>query len=246
MSFPRTRRLKVPHVTEALLLRLVAYGEADAVVTLLTEQLGRVSAMARNVQRPRPTRPVVLEPIHTLRIALDESPGVEMMVLREARLERVRHRLTRRLEALDAAGQGLRWARSLAPPRAPEPALWEETTRLLDQLDDEEVLPPRPALAATGLRMLAAVGYGFELRGCVKCGKACPDEAPARFDARQGGLVCVACGGGPLLLRAELRAALLAAEAGDNAALPEIEAEAVIDWVETALATHLSVGEQKT
>ena len=97
MSFPRTRRLKVPHRSEALLLRLVPYGEADAVVTLLTREVGRVSAMARNLRRNKPQRALLLEPIHTLMVSVDESPGVEMMVLRESRLELVRHRLVRRL-----------------------------------------------------------------------------------------------------------------------------------------------------
>lgn len=247
MSFPRTRRLKVPHRSEALLLRLVPYGEADAVVTLLTREVGRVSAMARNLRRNKPQHAVVLEPIHTLMVSVDESPGVEMMVLREARLEQVRHRLVRDLSALESAGQGLRWVRALAPPRQPEPQLWAEIDQLLDRLDEPNpTLSPRVRLAGAGLRLLQATGYGFELRACARCGKPCPDGSPARFDARQGGLICTACGGGPHLLHPELRLALLQAEDGDESGLPPVEAEALIDWVDAALAAHLSVGEQKS
>ena len=257
MSFARPRRLKVSHITDGLLLRLVPYGEADAVVTLLTRELGKVSAMARQLRRGRPTtRAVVLEPMHTLQLHLDESPGMEMMVLREARLERVRHRLVRRLDELEVAGQGLRWVRSLAPPRAVEPALWAEVEALLDHLDEpgrpdgeveagSEPVGLRARLAGAGLRMLGAVGYGFELQGCARCGKPCPDGAPAAFDARQGGLVCQACGGGPHRLRPELRRGMMAATEGDDGALPEAEVEDVLDWVETALATHLSVSDAK-
>lgn len=246
MSPVRTRRLKVPHRTEALLLRLVPYGETDAVVTLLTLELGRVSAMARGLRRSRPQRAFSLEPIHTLHVTVDESPGVEMMVLRESRLERVRHRLVRDLDALDAAGQGLRWVRSLAPPRAPEPGIWAEIDSFLDHLDEPAPpAPPRVLLAGVGLRLLQATGYGFELQACARCGKPCPEGAPARFDARQGGLICMACGGGPHQLRPELRLALLGAIDGDDAALPPVEAEAVLDWIDAALAAHMSVHEQK-
>jgi DNA repair protein RecO (recombination protein O) len=247
LSHPRTRRLKVSHRTEALLLRQVPYGEADAILTLLCRDLGKVSAVARGVLRPRPRATVLLEPIHRLWIHLDESPGVEMMVLRESRLEGVRHRLVRRLDALDAAGQGLRWVRALAPLRAPEPTMWLEIEAFLEGLDSETpAASPRSSLAALGLRLLRAVGYGFELEGCVRCGKPCPQEASARFDAKQGGLVCQACGGGPLVLRPELRHALVRAEQGEDGALPAVEAEAVLDWVDLALVAHLSVGEQRT
>lgn len=223
------------------------YGESDVIVTLLTQELGKVSAIARNLRRSKPKPGVVLEPIHTLWVSLDESPGVEMMVLREARLERVRHRLTRRLDALDAAGQGLRWVRALAPPRAAEPQIWAEIEAFLDQLNEEQIgAGVRGMLAGLGLRLLRGVGYGFEWESCARCGKPCPQEAPARFDARQGGLICTACGGGPLLLRPELRQAILRAEEGDPGALPSIEAEAVLDWIDVALVVHLSVGEQKT
>jgi DNA repair protein RecO (recombination protein O) len=239
-----SRRLKVPHRTEALLLRQVTYGEADVIVTLLTRDLGKVSAMARNLRRAKPRPTVVLEPIHTLLVALDESPGVEMMVLREARLERVRHRLTRRLDALDAAGQGLRWVRALAPPRAPEPGIWVEIENFLDLLDGDGPQPPeRVELAGLGLRLLRGVGYGFELRACARCGKPCPPGSPARFDPRQGGLICTACGG-PLVLPPALRQALVLAEEGDSSSLPAAEAEAALGWIDVALVAHLSVGEQ--
>jgi DNA repair protein RecO (recombination protein O) len=245
LSPVRTRRLKVPHRTEALLLRQVPYGESDAIVTLLTQELGKVSAIARNLRRARARPSVVLEPIHTLRVALDESPGIEMMVLKEAQLLRVRHRLARRLLALEDAGQGLRWVRAVAPPRVPEPKVWQEIEDFLDLLDQEAGAPEgRGALAGLGLRLLRGVGYGLEFQGCVRCGKPCPEGAPARFDAGRGGLICTACGGGPLVLRPELRRALLRAEEGDSSALPEVEAEAVLGWIDLALVAHLSVREQ--
>lgn len=227
------------------MLKQVAYGESDAIVTLLTPKLGKVSAVARGLRRARRRPSVVVEPIHTLQAILDESPGVEMMVLREAQLMRVRHRLVRRLSALEDAGLGLRWVRALAPPRAPEPRIWQEIEGFLDLLDREEGAPQgRGGLAGLGLRLLRGAGYGLELGKCVRCGKPCPESAPAHFDAGQGGLICMACGGGPVLLRAELRQALLRAEEGDGTALGEVEAETVLGWMDLALVAHLHVRDQ--
>lgn len=215
------------------------------IVTLLTSELGKVSAIARYQRRSKPRPGVLLEPIHTLRVILEENPGVEMMVLRESRLERVRHHLTRQLDALEAAGQGLRWVRALVPSRVAEPHIWAEIESFLDALDQHNGRSPRKILAGLGLWMLRAVGYGFEWRACARCGKPCPEGASAWFDARQGGLICRACGGGSLLLRPELRQAFLRAEEGDLDALPDLEIEPVLGWIDVALVTHLSIGEQK-
>jgi DNA repair protein RecO (recombination protein O) len=233
------RKIKVPHQGKALLLRVVPYNEADMIVALLVEPLGRVSALARGARRMHRTSALSLEPMHTLQIKLDELPGAEMMTLKEAKLDTVRLRLTRRLPALEAAGKALRWVRDLSSPRCPEAEVWEELTGLLDRLDaPDEDTAPELLLAGAGLRLLQATGYGLSLRACVHCGKTCPAQAPAGFDAARGGLVCTACGGGPFRMRPELRQALLAVEQGDDGALPLEDAEAVTRWVDRALATH--------
>jgi DNA repair protein RecO (recombination protein O) len=77
----------------ALLLRRVPYGEADLVVTLFTEPLGRVAAVARSARRSSRRFPA-LEPMHLLRVGLELVPGRELGMLTEASLERPRLGLT--------------------------------------------------------------------------------------------------------------------------------------------------------
>ena len=64
-----------------MLLGRVAYGESDLVVTLLTEPLGRVSALARGARRSSKRFAGALEPMHTLRVSLDERPRADLAVL---------------------------------------------------------------------------------------------------------------------------------------------------------------------
>jgi DNA repair protein RecO (recombination protein O) len=233
------RLARTSHQGLALLLRVVPYQDADAVVTMLVEPLGRVSAMARGARRMKRSSSLVLEPMHVLSVQLDERPSSELMTLRESRLERIRPRLTSSLDALEAAGQMLRWARDLAPPRQPEPALWAEVNALLDSLDiPGRALAPRVMLAASGLRLLRALGYGFELSACIRCGKPCPEQAPAYLDASAGGLVCTGCGGASYLLRPDLRKRARSALDGEDSALEVESAEAVLGWIDKALAAH--------
>ena len=179
--------------------------------------------------------------MHLLRISADERPGAELSALAEAAIERPRLHLTADLARLEAAGRALRWVREIAPAHIPEPDAWREINRLLDRLDDPaEASPPDVCLVAAGLRLLTAFGWGLDLGRCVRCDRRCDPGASAYADPARGGLVCRACGGGRLLLRAELRSRLAAIAAGEDASFPPDDLRAALDLVEGALAAHAS------
>ncbi len=225
--------------SEALLMRLVPVGEADAMVQLFTEQAGALSAIARGARRSS-KRFSALEPMHLLRVSLDVSPVREIATLAEASLERPRIRLSTTLRPMQSAGQALRWLRAAAPDRTPEPRLWDEINVLLDALDDDASAGREHALvAAVGLRMLVAAGWGLVLDRCVRCGKPCPSRARTIIDVRAGGVVCRACGGVGPTVRSVQRRAMIAALAGDVAELGKAEdAELAITLVDWALEAH--------
>lgn len=229
--------------TDALVVRKVEYGEADAVVTLFTERLGKVSALARGAKRSSKRFGGALDPMHTVHVALDERAGADLATLLEAHVVRARFRLASDLDRLDAAGQALRWVRSGSPPRTPEPAVWAEIGALLDRLDDpSDSLPARTHLAATGLRLLAAFGWGLDFGACVRCGKPCDEGRSAYVDAAAGGLVCRACGGGRRRLDADARARLVAASSGRDGVLVAEDAAVALALVDEALMAHAGLG----
>lgn len=218
-------------------MKRVAVGESDLLLTLFTEKKGIVSVAARTA-RSSSKRFGSLEPMHLLRVAIDERQGADVGALVEATIARARVRLTSDLDALEAAGRALRWARRAAPPHTSEPALFDELNELLDALD-EEPRAPLARLAASGLRVLGAVGWGLDLERCVVCGKPCREGAAAYVDATRGGLVCRACGGARVVLSGEQRARLVAARAGEGMLL-EDDVERALELVEDALAAHVA------
>jgi DNA repair protein RecO (recombination protein O) len=233
-SRPRTERLR----SEALLVRSAPFGDADVMVTLFTEQKGVLSAVARSARRSMRRFPS-LEPMHLLRVGLEERPGGDVGMLTESSIARPRLVLVSSLDRLEAAGRALRWVRGAAPPHTPEPALWIEINTLLDRLDaPEPPAPPEALVAGMGLRLLATVGWGLDLGRCVRCGRACDPGASAYLDPGEGGLVCRACGGGRVLLRGERRERLLAASQGDDAALGAEDVRLALEIVDAALAAH--------
>lgn len=238
---PRTARPLGSRLrTDALLVRKVPFGDADVMVTFFTEARGILSAVARSARRSARRFPA-LEPMHLLRVGLEERAGAELGVLSEAALSRPRLGLTADLDKLDAAGQALRWLRRALPPHTPEPALWAEINALLDDLDQPGTSPPpRARLAAMGLRLLSMIGWGLDLERCVRCGKICDLSASACIDAAAGGLVCRACGGARIALRDGRRARLQRAIQGDDGALDLEDAAVAIDLVNAALDAHTS------
>ncbi len=236
---PRARAERLR--TEALLVRHAPFGEADVMTTLFTEARGVVSAVARSARRSS-QRFSALEPMHLLRVGLDERPGQDVLLLAESALAKARLGLVTRLEAMEAAGTALRWVRRAAPPNTPDPRLWAEINGLLDRLDghggEPDSLPEGALLAGSGLRILSAVGWGLDLSRCVRCGRQAEPGTSAYVDPGDGGLVCRACGGGRRLLRGEARARLIAASEGDDAQLGPDEARAALELVEEALEAH--------
>lgn len=224
--------------TDALLVRSAPFGDADLMVTLFTEARGSISAVARSARKSAKRFPS-LEPMHLLRVGLEERPGAENASLLEGSIVRPRLGIVRDLDRLDAAGAALRWVRRAAPPHHPEPLLWAEINAFLDRLDAvHEGPPPRALLAGAGLRFLAAIGWGLDLARCVRCGRPCEPGASACLDTAEGGLVCRACGGARLILRGERRERLLAATRGDESAMDADDVKAALEIVDAALAAH--------
>lgn len=223
--------------TDALLVRRVPVGDADVIVTLFTEARGILSAVARSARKPT-KRLAALEPMHLLRVSLDERDHQDLAILVETAIAHPRLHLVETLAPMEAAGRALRWIRTVTPPGTREPALFATLNELLDALNDPSRGTADTQLATGGLRILADIGFALVLDRCVRCGRPCPLDAPACLDPSFGGLVCRACGGARMVVRADLRARIDAAAAGDNQAMREEDARIVIDLVDAVMTAH--------
>jgi DNA repair protein RecO (recombination protein O) len=221
--------------TPALVLRTVEYGESDLIVTLLTEQVGKIGVAARAGRKSSKRVGGALEPFHGISVTLEDR-GRELATLSEAHIIRLRQKVVTSLDAMDAAGTALRWARHLFPTRTREPEGYAAIVALLDRLDDGG--SPRALLAATGLKLLAAVGYGLDFERCVKCGKPCPEGRPAKVDPARGGLVCRSCGGAAITLDAEARRVARALSSDEDVAPTTEQARLLLDVIDQAMSAH--------
>lgn len=184
-------------VTKGIVLRVTPTKEADYILTLLTDTLGRISAIARGARR------------RTSRIAA----GCELLAFSELVLYRrgswyyldeastisLFDGVRQDVELLALGSYFAEMTECVTAEDEPSP---EILALLLNALYALSALQKPQALvkAAFELKLLALSGYEPLLDGCAVCGKEEPD-APV-FDAQQGVVLCRGCashGGAGLL-----------------------------------------------
>jgi len=243
------KRATKSHATAALLLRRTPYRDADLVLTLFTEQLGQVSALARAARKSQRRFGGSLEPFHTLHVELEEASNAELMTLQTAHIAVARTNLYEHLESMEAAGKFSSWVRHASPAHTPEPQLWQLAQSCMDRLDAVAAARgdggpvsasdrARLVLAAHGLQLLSASGWRLELERCVQSGARCPEGKSAMVDPERGGLVSRAEGGAPFLVSGPTRTRLIAAQTGQTGALEPEDAELGLELVERCLRAH--------
>jgi DNA repair protein RecO (recombination protein O) len=228
--------------TRGLVLGSVDYGDSDQVVTLFTDTLGRLSALARGVRKSQKRFGGALQPMHTLKLRLDERRTSDLFVLREASIDVPRARVLQSLERLEAAGRALAWVKKASPTHTPEPTTFAALTSVLDRLNDADPIgKPARILGEFALHLLNTLGFGLDFRACVRCNKRPGETQSAMIHPERGGLVCRACGGANKKLGAARRARLAAAGEGQAGVLLDEDTADAIELCERAMAAHVGV-----
>ena len=197
-------------ISEALLLRSVDYGDADRIVTLLTQRFGKTAAIARAARRSKKRFGAALQPLALLSVQIARGRG-PLDVLQQAVVTRPFPGLLRDLARMQAGFTALELLRELSPEHEPDASVFATAVALLGALDAAQGDEPERLLLCFTARLLALVGFSPRLDRCGQCGKPAEPARSALFDARLGHLVCRACGGAAHRLAGATRLALMRA-----------------------------------
>jgi len=185
--------------SRALLLRSVDYRDSDRIVTLLTEEYGKISALARGARKSQRRFGGALQPYVLMQAHFRPGRG-ELAHLERVSVDQSFHEILRSLEAIGVAGAAMAVIRERVPEHEPEPAVFDTAVRFLAALN--EGAPAEEAFLCLQIRVLALLGFSPTLDRCVQCARTPEPGRAASFDAARGGIVCRACGGGRLVLSA--------------------------------------------
>jgi len=183
-----------------VVLRTYRLGEADRIVVLLTEEHGKVRAVAKGVRRTSSKFGARLEPLSHVALLLWQGRG-DLAVVNQ--VEVLDHFRSVR-EDLERVGAGLSMAEvadQLSQEGHRDPGLYRMVVGALRALGEPQH-DPSIVVPAFFLKVLALEGAEPVLSACASCSRA--DVELVAFDITDGGALCRECRRGRPLSAAAL------------------------------------------
>lgn len=177
--------------TTAIVLRAIEFSETSLIVTLLTRDLGRLSAIAKGARRPKGPFEGALDLLAVCRVVVLCKSSESLDLLTEAKLHRRFRGAERSLERLYGGYYVAEMLRLLLDDHQPHPDVYDLTIRTLQQIDGEGNVAS--SLALFDLQVLRMLGHAPGTDRCTECGGSVPEAARVPFSLEAGGIVCNAC-----------------------------------------------------
>ncbi len=181
--------------TVAILLRRIAYGDYDLIVTLLTDRFGKLAAMAKYAKKSTKRFAGILEPFAVLDIVFSPGRAKGLYLLKEASLVKPFARIRTDILATAYASYWTELVESWTESGHPQNGLYQLLAFALDRLD-EGGIPAAVLSALFQIRFLDLAGLSPELERCSKCHCSVKNIGTSKLavDPGAGGIVCSGCG----------------------------------------------------
>ncbi len=169
-----------------LVLRVTAYKDQDALLTLLTPNHGKITVKARGLRRKNSPLIAACQLLAYGEFTLFEYKG--MYTINEAHSVELFTSLRKDLQKLSLGTYFAQAAEVLSQEDLPNPELLSLVLNCLHALSKLKV-SENLVKSVFELRSACLAGYAPDLEGCYQCA----DPYPDRFDISEGRLECVKC-----------------------------------------------------
>ena len=177
--------------SRALVIRVVDFSETSCVVTLFSEDFGKISALAKGARRLKSPFESALDLLSLCRIVFLRKSSDALHLLTEAKLDRRFRAATRNLPRLYAGYYVAELLRSLTDEGDPHSELFQIANDFLLSLDSESEW--HADLFRFELNALRLLGHLPMLDACVGCGKCIENTNRVAFGQLAGGVLCGKC-----------------------------------------------------
>ena len=175
----------------AIVLRTVEFSETSLVVTLMTRELGRVSAIAKGARRPKGPFEGSLDLLAVCRVVVLPKNSDSLDLLTEAKLHRRFRGAERSLPRLYAGYYLAELLRLSTDDHDPHPDVYDLTIRCLREIDGDGDVAT--TLAYFDVQLLRMLGHAPGIDRCTDCGGRPPRSSRVAFSLSAGGIVCDRC-----------------------------------------------------
>lgn len=172
--------------TKGLVLRVTAYNDNDALLTILTVDNGKITAKARGLRRKNSPLAAPCQLLAYAEFTLYENRG--SFTINEAHSVELFHSLRNDLQKLSLGTYFAQAADVLSQEDSPNSELLSLVLNCLYALAKLDI-PEIQVKTVFELRIACLAGYTPSIDSCYKCGNPAPD----RFDISQGHLECCGC-----------------------------------------------------
>lgn len=175
------------YTTNALVLGIRNWGEADKIVTLLSPERGRIQAAAFGCRRPKSLLAAPLQMFNQVEVQLRE--GERLDTVKSCSLLKAYRVMTSDFTAMAYGSFVAETAGKLAIENFPQQEMYG---RLLDIFEAFGERNPRITALGAAYQLLEYSGMQLNYQYCVRCGAELQEDGGFSFEA--GGAICPKCG----------------------------------------------------
>lgn len=181
--------------TDAIVLRCIEYSNTSQIASLLTDNQGKISVIAKGIRRQSKTNcPAPIEVFNHLSVVYYQKRTDQLAVLKEHTLKDHFPGIRDHLGKIFSALYWIELIRGCTGEGDPNPSLFSAILLRLKQLS--QVRCPINSFFHTHWHLLAILGIAPHLESCLRCRLSLshvqhPDEM--FFSSRRGGVLCSNC-----------------------------------------------------
>ncbi|KAA9007643.1 DNA repair protein RecO [Paenibacillus spiritus] len=177
------------HRVEGIVLRSMDYGEGNAIITLCTENAGKIGVLVRGAKKAKSRHSALIQPF-TLGQYVFFRGNSGLGTLNAGEIIVSHHGLREDLTKAAYASYACELLDRVLHEEESGPFWFRQLSACLTALDEDK--EPDIILNVYEMKILQAAGYGPELENCVLCGAQEKDE-DVRISAGLGGMLCRRC-----------------------------------------------------
>ena len=173
--------------TRGIVLKTFKLGEADKIITIISEKQGKVAAVAKGVRRTKSRFGARLEPFTNVNLIIHK--GRNLSTITNADIIKVYDGVTGDLDRIDYGYAMLELVEKLSVEDQSDPRVYKMLAKALDLLsrtDDGK----RLVLSTFDIKLLAFSGFLPNINECVCCSV---NTGLTKFSFSQGGVLCERC-----------------------------------------------------
>jgi len=177
--------------TGAVVLSKLDYGDSSVIVSLYTNENGKLSAILKGGRNPKSKLSLIVDPLNYLEVILYNKTSRDVQILTEADIKGHFPSIKSDLEKLKYAHSVMELIKNLTVDHEVNHKLFHGIVRILELIEEEKE-PPSLSFGRFFLFFLREMGYELQFSICERCGKSTLKNQELSYNFEIG-ILCNEC-----------------------------------------------------